>query len=176
MASASPAPRASGSSVRPTVLVIDDVDATRSGLAELLRLRGYDSYEAKDGRDGITRLRDRPDTRVVVLDLAMPETNGFWFREQQLKDPMLAQIPVIVFTGSGKGDHLQPLDVADVLLKPFAVDDLLEAVERHSAAPPNAPKPVVPAQPHIGATARRLLRRATSSWLPAPRREDTRPW
>jgi CheY-like chemotaxis protein len=115
------------------VLVVDDVDATRHGLAELLRLRGYSAHEAKNGAEGIEVLREHPDTGVVVLDLTMPGTNGFWFREQQLKEPALAHIPVIVFTGSAEVEQLRRLAVEDVLLKPFSVDDLFEAIERHCA-------------------------------------------
>ena len=127
-------PAASGASSACRVLVVDDVDATRSGLAELLRLRGYEPCEAKDGAEGIRVLRDHPDTRVVILDLAMPGTNGFWFREQQLTDPTLASVPVIVFTGSAKEEQLRLLNVAAVLRKPFSVDALFEAVERHCLA------------------------------------------
>jgi CheY-like chemotaxis protein len=55
------------------VLVVDDVDATRHGLAELLRLRGYALHEAKNGAEGIELLRENtPDTGVVVMDLTMP--------------------------------------------------------------------------------------------------------
>jgi CheY-like chemotaxis protein len=116
------------------VLVIDDVDATRHGLTELLRLRGYSPHEAKNGAEGFDVLRKHPDISVVVLDLAMPGTNGFWFREQQLREPALAHVPVIVFTGSAKIEDLHRLTVAEVLLKPFSVDDLFAAIERHCAA------------------------------------------
>ena len=125
-------PHSGAGAIRP-VLVVDDVDATRHGLVELLRLRGYSPYEARNGAEGIELLREHPDTRVVVLDLTMPGTNGFWFREQQLMEPALAHVPVIVFTGSAKVEQLHRLAVADVLLKPFSVDDLFEAIERHCA-------------------------------------------
>lgn len=124
-------PNSGARTTRP-VLVVDDVDATRHGLAELLRLRGYATHEAKNGAEGIEVLREHPDTGVVVLDLTMPGTNGFWFREQQLREPALAHVPVIVFTGSAQVE-LHRLAVADVLLKPFSVDDLFEAINRHCA-------------------------------------------
>jgi CheY-like chemotaxis protein len=113
------------------VLVVDDVDATRHGLVELLRLRGYTAHEAKNGAEGIAVLREHPDIGVVVLDLTMPGTNGFWFREHQLLEPALAHVPVIVFTGATKVEQLDRLAAADVLLKPFSVDDLFQAIERH---------------------------------------------
>jgi CheY-like chemotaxis protein len=124
------------SGIRATrpVLVVDDVNATRQGLVELLRLRGYAAHEAKNGAEGIDVLRAHPDTCVVVLDLTMPETNGLWFREQQLMEPALAHVPVIVFTGSATAEELRRLAVTDVLMKPFSVDELFEAIDRHSAA------------------------------------------
>jgi CheY-like chemotaxis protein len=117
----------------PTVLVVDDVDATRQGLAQLLRLLGYDTREASNGREGLQRLREDPDIRVVVLDLLMPGTNGYWFREEQLKDPSIAHIPAIVFTGRElEPDHVtNTLKVVDVFQKPVSADTLCEAVSRY---------------------------------------------
>lgn len=116
----------------PTVLIVDDVDATRSGLAQLLQLLGYDTREAANGDEGLKRLREEPRISVVVLDLLMPGSNGFWFREQQLKDPAIADIPIIVFTGFEANDALlQALKVTEVLQKPVSADALCDAVSRH---------------------------------------------
>jgi len=125
-------PLPAAATIRP-VLVVDDVDATRQGLVELLRLRGYASHEAKNGVEGIAVLRQHPDTCVVVLDLTMPGTNGFWFRQQQLQDPALAGVPVIVFTGLAKEERFEGLQVSEVLFKPFSVDRLFEAIARYGA-------------------------------------------
>jgi CheY-like chemotaxis protein len=127
------APSPHSGATRP-VLVVDDVDATRHGLAELLRLRGYAAHEAKNGAEGIAVLREHPEIGVVVLDLTMPGTNGFWFREQQLMEPALAHVPVIVFTGSVQVEQLDRLAVADVFTKPFSVDELFESIDRHNTA------------------------------------------
>jgi CheY-like chemotaxis protein len=62
----------------------------------------------------------------------MPQANGFWFREQQLKDPAIADIPVIVFTGKETNDVLtQALRVTEVLHRPVSADALCEAVNRY---------------------------------------------
>lgn len=62
----------------------------------------------------------------------MPGSNGYWFREQQLNDPAIAHIPIIVFTGSEANDvPLRALKVTEVLQKPVSADVLCEAVSRH---------------------------------------------
>ena len=120
---------------RSVVLIVDDVDATRTGLAQLLQLLGYETEEAANGADGLVRLRENARIGVVVLDLYMPQANGFWFREQQLKDPRIAEVPVIVFTGSETTDVLtQALKVTEILHKPVSADRLCEAVGRYCQA------------------------------------------
>lgn len=114
-----------------SVLVVDDVHATRAGLAELLRLRGLKVHEAGNGHEALDQLRAHPETCVVVLDLMMPHTDGYWFREQQLQDPAISHVPVIVFTGSGDAETLTRLQLSHVLLKPFSVDVLLDAIGRY---------------------------------------------
>ena len=62
----------------------------------------------------------------------MPGPNGYWFREQQLHDPAIADTPVIVFTGSETSDVLtQALKVTEVLHKPVSADALCEAIGRY---------------------------------------------
>jgi len=115
------------------VLIVDDADATRTGLAQLLQLLGYQTEEAANGEEGLRRLRENPRIAVVVLDLLMPgAANGFWFRDQQLKDPAIADKPVIVFTGADTNDVLtQALKVTEVLQKPVSADVLCAAVNRY---------------------------------------------
>ena len=122
-----------GSPLPATVLVVDDVDATRGGLADLLRLRGYRAREAGNAMEGLRILREEQGVRVVVLDVMLPGASGFWFREQQLKDPSIAHIPASVFTGRElHGDDLsQTLKVSDVFQKPVSADALCEAVSRY---------------------------------------------
>lgn len=111
--------------------MIDDIEATRSGLAELLRLKGFVVREASDGEEGLRWLRADPQIRAVILDLLMPTTNGYWFREQQLQDPALAQVPVLIFTGASDVDTVRArLQPAEVLHKPVDLDQLLAALNR----------------------------------------------
>jgi CheY-like chemotaxis protein len=119
---------------RPVVLVVDDVEATRTGLAQLLQLRGFRTREAANGAEALETVREHRDVCAVVLDLGMPGTDGYWFREQQLRDPEIAGIPVIVFSASIEADQAHDLGIADVCHKPFSLDQLFEAVNRACAA------------------------------------------
>jgi two-component system cell cycle response regulator DivK len=118
-----------------TVLVIDDVDATRGGLADLLRLRGYRALGAANAIEGLRILREEREVRVVVLDVMLPGASGFWFREQQLHDPVIAGIPVILFTAAPDLDtDSTPLPVQAVVRKPLAVGELLDLLDHYCAA------------------------------------------
>ena len=120
--------------LRPTVLIIDDAAATRHGLGQLLQLRGYDTREARNGAHGLEMLKSEPGIRLVVLDLRMPESDGSWFRQRQLEDPTIADIPVVVFTGAGDAETLRTtLRIEHILYKPVSVDALLDIVARYCA-------------------------------------------
>ena len=126
-------PSACPSSHSGTVLVVDDVVATRTGLADLLRLRGYRAREAGNAIEGLRILReDRSAVRVVVLDVMLPGASGFWFREQQLHDPAIADIPVILFTAAADVEEGNTaLPVQAVVKKPVAVDALFDLLARY---------------------------------------------
>jgi CheY-like chemotaxis protein len=114
------------------VLVIDDNEATRIGLVELLNLRGYRTAMAANGREGLEMLRRDPSIGVVVLDLTMPVTDGYWFRARQLADPTIAHIPLIVFTGADRTEvNASLLSGAQVLYKPVDVGLMLETIASH---------------------------------------------
>ncbi len=112
-----------------TILLIEDVPATRTGLAELLRMRGHAVKEAGDGEEGLRLLRESPDVCAIVLDLHMARMDGYEFRRQQLVEPAIGHVPVIVFTASADPARLRAeLHVETVLTKPLGVGDLLDAL------------------------------------------------
>jgi CheY-like chemotaxis protein len=109
---------------RCRVLVVDDDADIRELLVEFLGSEGYDVAAAGDGVEALERARaHRPD--VILLDLMMPGMNGWEFRDVQLRDADLADVPVIVISAFDSD-----LDVDEVLRKPFRVEDLLATVER----------------------------------------------
>jgi CheY-like chemotaxis protein len=113
------------------VLVVDDDEDTRSGLAELLRLDGYRVAEAGDGQEALERLHEQERPCLVLLDLQMPRTSGWEFRALQERDREIADIPVVVLSAQ-EGAELQVkrLRLAGFLAKPLDFDLLIETIQR----------------------------------------------
>jgi CheY-like chemotaxis protein len=79
------------------VLLVDDDAITRRRISQSLRERGWTVREAENGRHGLVLLQQRvPD--LIVLDLVMPEMDGFAFLEHVRKSPAFCAVPVVVFT------------------------------------------------------------------------------
>jgi len=109
------------------VLVVEDDDDIRSTLAELLESEGYEVTSAADGRQGLARALERPPD-LILLDLMMPVMNGWEFREEQKRDPSIAGVPVVVVSAVSRAS----IDASEVIAKPFSIDDVLDAVQRHA--------------------------------------------
>ena len=89
--------------MRPeSILIVDDDNDVRSALSELLEEEGFTVVGAGNGREALARLRGggvRP--AVILLDLMMPGMDGWDFRCEQLRDPKLARVPIVVVSASG---------------------------------------------------------------------------
>ncbi len=113
------------------LLVDDDVDILEA-LAMALEAAGYATLAAHNGMEALALLRSGVRPCVILLDLMMPIMSGWAFREEQLRDPELASLPVVVLTGDGKvAQKAASLEVATYLKKPFELDALLAVVRRH---------------------------------------------
>ena len=118
---------------RPSVLIVEDDEDMRQILVQLLEYHGWPAHSACDGADGLEALRlHRPS--LILLDLAMPRMNGVQFRaaQRRLTDRRLATVPVVVVSAVHDARRYRStLNAADVLVKPFEADRLLQAVESH---------------------------------------------
>jgi CheY-like chemotaxis protein len=120
---------------RGAVLVVEDRDDVRQGMAQLLELYGFLVEDARDAEEALTQLHTQPDGfALILLDLVLPGGLSGWdFRVRQLADPTIADIPTIVVA---VGDNVD-LERRDALRfdgwieKPFRCADLLEAVRRY---------------------------------------------
>jgi CheY-like chemotaxis protein len=119
---------------RGEILIIEDRNEVRQGLAQLLELHGYMVTEAADADRGMRELAANPQSfALVVLDLLLGDSmGGIEFRRRQLVEPHLAAVPTIVITATELADEERaPLHPDGWLEKPFRFDTLLELVKRY---------------------------------------------
>ena len=90
------------------ILVVDDTAFNRQLLARLLRRIGHEPVEAKDGREALDRLRDarEPPIDVILLDIVMPEMDGYAVLAALRDDSALRHLPVIVISGVDELDSV----------------------------------------------------------------------
>jgi len=109
------------------VLVVDDEPSIVAALTELLEPAGYRVIGCESGSQAVARTRQqRPD--AVVLDIMMPEINGFDVLRLLKSDPETADIPVIVLSVLDDRNKAIELGAAEYVRKPFEKDVLLENV------------------------------------------------
>jgi signal transduction histidine kinase len=83
------------------ILVVDDTEANRYTIARILRKEGFEVQEAADGRAGLARVNDELD--LVVLDIHMPEMDGYEVCKRIKADPELRAIPVLHISATYTG-------------------------------------------------------------------------
>ncbi len=114
-----------------TILVMDDDPEILSALRTVLEKKKYRVLTASDGNAGLAVAeREQPD--LVVVDMMMPKKSGFLVLEK-LKRRKEASPRVIMITaneGSRHRAYAEMLGVDDYIRKPFAVERLLESVEK----------------------------------------------
>jgi CheY-like chemotaxis protein len=115
----------------PKILIVDDDASIRSLLAEVVRREGGTPVLAASGVEGyasLTALGSR--ISLVMLDLTMPEMDGFAFRDLQLEDPDLAEIPTVVLTGHAlTADQLSFMRPVAVLHKPAPLASIRRVIQ-----------------------------------------------
>jgi CheY-like chemotaxis protein len=119
-----------------TILVVDDMAIFRDPLAASLRLAGYQTQCAENGREALARVAaGRPD--LILLDLAMPVLDGLGFLRALRADAANARIPVIVLTAAAERENVMEaagLGAREYMLKSrLSMKDMLERVKRRMA-------------------------------------------
>jgi chemosensory pili system protein ChpA (sensor histidine kinase/response regulator) len=114
------------------IIVIDDSAALRYSLVQTLRQANYTVYESCDGFAALESLRrHRPD--LCLLDIEMPNLNGFDLLRLMRGNPVLSGIKVIMLTSRNAAKHIQyalELGANAYLTKPCPQEDLFQTIER----------------------------------------------
>ena len=117
----------------PTILVVKDQEEVNDLLQYNLVRAGYRALAAYDGQAGLSAIRQHlPD--LVLLDVMLPNIDGWDICHALLEDPALSHIPVIIFTAKGSREDFDHghryANVAGYFIKPYATSDVIEHVGR----------------------------------------------
>ena len=115
------------------VLVVEDDADLREGLSQALRDHGFGVTPTTNGQEALDLLRAGARPSVILLDLMMPELNGWQLAAALRRDPDLSRIPQVVISAYMDDTEQEALALPpdDCLRKPFHLRILIHALERH---------------------------------------------
>ncbi len=123
----------SESARRPVILCIEDEPEMIDLIRLILERRGYQVLGAIGGEEGVKAL-EGPVPDLILLDLMMPDVDGWEVFRQIRANPRFQHVPVVVVTAKAQSiDKVLGLHIAKVdeyVTKPFGPQELIEAVER----------------------------------------------
>jgi CheY-like chemotaxis protein len=114
-----------------TILIADDYDDNRELLRLLLQTASYEVHEARNGRECVVSARENlPD--LVMVDLSMPELDGWEVFKTLKADSTTAHIPCVAVTAHNQTDCERALAIgfSAFVPKPFKREEMLETVRR----------------------------------------------
>ena len=115
------------------LLLVEDNPDVRDLTKELLELEDYEVYCAANGQEALDFLKKDPTLiDLILLDLMMPVMDGYQFRREQLEDPRIVAIPVIVLSADGDAkSKMEVLKTQGFYTKASGIEGLLEVVKRN---------------------------------------------
>jgi CheY-like chemotaxis protein len=114
-----------------TVLLVDDDARNIFALSSLLERRGMKVLTATTGREAIQLVENTPDLALVLMDIMMPEMDGYETMQTIRENPAHRRLPMIALTAKAmKGDREKCLEAgaSDYLAKPVNTDQLMAAL------------------------------------------------
>ena len=117
------------------ILIIDDDGRNIFALSAVLRAKGYHVLSAVTAQEGMGLMKKESRIRVVLLDMMMPDMDGYEALAAMKEDPALASVPVFAVTAQAMvGDREKCLAAGadEYISKPVDVDVLLHLLEAHN--------------------------------------------
>ena len=100
-------------------------------VSAILEDKGFDIEIATNGREALEALKDAPDKDLVLMDIMMPEMDGYEAMSLIRKDPRFEKLPIIALTAKAmKGDKQKCISAgaSDYITKPLNADKLLSLI------------------------------------------------
>ena len=116
-----------------TILVIDDSSTIRRTLTFNLEHKGYQVLQAKDGQEGLDKMKQNPQIDLVICDIEMPNVNGFEFLSLRRKNNKFKQIPVAMLTSRSGDKHrnlAKQLGANSYFTKPYVEEQFIAQIEK----------------------------------------------
>lgn len=116
------------------ILIIDDDERNTFALSAILKTKGYSCITAFEARQGIDLLLKNDHIKIVLLDMMMPEIDGYEALEKIRHHDKIKTIPVVAVTAQAMtGDREKCLNAgaSDYISKPVDIDELLTILKRH---------------------------------------------
>lgn len=118
------------------VLVVEDDPDIRESLTDLLEEQGLTTLAAGDGAEALAKLTAATNLPcLILLDLMLPVMDGQSFREAQLLQPRLSEIPVVVLSAyRDAAARAKQMNAAGFLKKPFRMNDVRAYIDQFCGA------------------------------------------
>jgi CheY-like chemotaxis protein len=127
-----PAPAATHPNRRQSILVVDDDEALADVLSRRLSQQGFDTKTADSGAEGLALARSEH-PNLILLDLRLPDKDGFTICEELADSPQTCHIPVIILTGMEQPDIIRRSRLAGCyyfVRKPYDPNALLVLIRQ----------------------------------------------
>ncbi|NTE05330.1 response regulator [Agrobacterium tumefaciens] len=114
------------------ILIIDDDNRNIFALKAVLKAKGYECLSAISAKDGFSIIEERENIAVVLMDMMMPDMDGYQAMATMKKSPKMQNIPVLAVTAQamvGDKERCLSAGAAGYVSKPINVDELLEQIE-----------------------------------------------
>jgi CheY-like chemotaxis protein len=114
-----------------TVLLVDDDARNIFALSSLLERRGMNVLTTTSGREAIELVERTPNLAIVLMDIMMPEMDGYQTIEKIRQNPALQRLPIVALTAKAmKGDRDKCMEAgaSDYLAKPVNTEQLLTSL------------------------------------------------
>jgi len=112
------------------LLVVEDDFEVAETLNDFLTDEGFRIVTARNGKEALAQLRAGLRPSAILLDLLMPEMDGWQFRQEQVADATLRDIATVIFTATSPPETAARMPGVEVIRKPIDGDELVHTVRR----------------------------------------------